>query len=236
MHLSTDGRVFYSGSGRGSRFFTPSAKTWSAVVANTNFTGTRTYGTSVLLPLTPANGYRPRVMIFGGGNPATATTEIIDLSAATPVWTNGPSMSQPRIQMNATILPNGKVLATGGSLNDEDTVTASLNADLYDPATNTFSSAGANAFPRLYHSGSLLLPDATVVFIGGNPTRGTYEQHIEIYSPAYLFNPDGSSATRPSITGVPSTGIGYGSAFQVQTPDAANISSVVLMRAGAPTH
>ena len=40
--------------------------------------GTRTYGTSVLLPLTPANGYKPRVMIIGGGNPATATTEIID--------------------------------------------------------------------------------------------------------------------------------------------------------------
>jgi hypothetical protein len=35
---------------------------------------------------------------------------------------------------------------------------------------------------------------------------------------------------------VPSSGIGYGSTFQVQTPDAANISSVVLMRAGAPTH
>ena len=32
----------------------------------------------MLLPLTPANGYAPRVMIFGGGNPATATTEIID--------------------------------------------------------------------------------------------------------------------------------------------------------------
>ena len=33
----------------------------------------------------------------------------------------GPAMSQPRIEMNATILPNGKVLATGGSLNDEVT-------------------------------------------------------------------------------------------------------------------
>ena len=49
-----------------------------------NTAASRTYGTSVLLPLTPANGYTPRVMIFGGGNPATATTEIIDLSAATP--------------------------------------------------------------------------------------------------------------------------------------------------------
>src|SRR5690242_16573415 len=145
-------------------------------------------------------------------------------------------MSQPRIEMNATILPNGKVLAVGGSLNDEDTGTASLNADLYDPATNTFSSAGMNAFPRLYHSNSLLLPDGTVWFAGGNPARGTYEQHMEIYSPAYLFNLDGTLATRPTITGVPSSGIGYGSTFQVQTPDAASITSVVLMRPGAPTH
>src|ERR1700730_1240571 len=79
------------------------------------------------------------------------------------------------------------------------------------------------------------MPDATVWPPGGNPSRGTYEPHSEIYSPPYLFNPDGSLATRPSITGVAST-IGYGGAFQVQTPDAANISSVVLMRNGAVTH
>ncbi len=236
MHLIPNGKVFYSGSTTSSRYFDPVAHTWSAVVANTNYNGTRTYGTSVLLPLTPANNYKPVVMIFGGGNPATNTTELIDLSAATPKWNYGPAMSQPRIEMNATILPNGKIIALGGSLNDEDTATASLNADLYDPASNTFSSAGQNAFARLYHSNSLLLPDATVLFIGGNPARGTYEAHNEIYSPAYLFNPDGSLATRPSITGVPSAGIGYGAVFQVQTPDAANISSVVLMRPGSPTH
>jgi len=236
MNLLPNGKVFYSGSTAQSRLFDPVAKTWSGVVATTNYGGTRTYGTSVLLPLTPANNYKPVVMTMGGGNPSTATTELIDLSAATPKWTNGPSMSQPRIEMNATILPNGKIIALGGSLNDEDTGTASLNADLYDPATNTFSSAGRNVFARLYHSNSLLLPDGTVWFAGGNPARGTYEQHMEIYSPAYLFNPDGTLATRPAITGVPSSGIGYGSAFQVQTPDAASISSVVLMRPGAPTH
>jgi hypothetical protein len=236
MHLLPSGKVFYSGSTTSSRYFDPVAHTWSSVVATTNYNGTRTYGTSVLLPLTPANNYKPVVMILGGGNPSTNTTELIDLSAATPKWAFGPNMSQPRIEMNATILPNGKVVALGGSLNDEDTATASLNADLYDPASNTFSSAGQNAFARLYHSNSLLLPDATVLFIGGNPARGTYEQHIEVYSPAYLFNSDGSAATRPSIASVPSSGIGYGSVFQVQTPDAANISSVVLMRPGVPTH
>jgi hypothetical protein len=236
MHLIPDGRVVYSGSGTGTRIFTPSTKTWSSVVATTNYSGTRTYGTSVLLPLTPENGYRPRVMIFGGGNPATTTTEILDLSATPLQWRYGPAMSQPRIEMNATILPTGKVLATGGSTNDEDTATASFNADLYDPVGSKFSSAGANAFPRLYHSGSLLLPDATVALLGGNPTRGSYESHIEIYSPAYLFNADGSAATRPAITGIGPGPFAYGSTFQVQTPDAADITSVVLVRPGAPTH
>jgi hypothetical protein len=75
-----------------------------------------------------------------------------------------------------------------------------------------------------------------VWFAGGNPARGSYEQHMEIYSPTYLFNPDGTLAARPAITGVPTSSIGYGTAFQVQTPDAASISSVVLMRPGAPTH
>src|ERR1700682_2248969 len=115
LHLLPNGKVFYSGSSTGSRSFDASAHTWSAVVATTNFSGTRTYGTSVLLPLTPANGYAPRIMIMGGGNPATATTELIDLSASTPKWTFGPSMSQPRIEMNATILPSGKIIALGGS-------------------------------------------------------------------------------------------------------------------------
>ena len=234
MHLLPNGKVFYSGSTTQSRTFDPSTNTWSGVIATTKYGGTRLYGSSVLLPLTPPN-YIPKVMIFGGGNPATATTEIIDLSAATPAWASGPDMSAPRIEMNATILPNGKILTVGGSLNDEDVSTASLNADLYDPVANTMSSAGANAVPRLYHSVALLLPDATVWVAGGNPTRGSYEPSVEIYSPAYLFNPNGTPATRPAITTTPSV-IGYGTTFQVQTPDAANIASAVLVKDGAVTH
>ena len=77
-----------------SQTFDPSTNTWSGVIATTNYGGIRTYGSSVLFPLTPANGYKPKVMIFGGGNPATNTTEIIDLSASSPAWVKGPSMSQ----------------------------------------------------------------------------------------------------------------------------------------------
>ncbi len=236
MHQLPNGNVFYSGSTTGSNLFNPSTHTWTLNVANTNYSGTRTYGSSVLMPLTPANNYKPRVMIFGGGNPATQTTEIIDLSAANPAWVYATSMSQARIEMNATLLPNGKILTTGGSINDEDATTASLNADLFDSVTGARTSGGANVYPRLYHSNALLLPDATVLLTGGNPSRGTYEPHMEIYSPAYLFNASGQLAARPVISSVSSTVLGYGSAFTLQSPDAATISSAVLIRAGSVTH
>ncbi len=236
MHLLPNGKVFYSGSTTTSRLFDPTAHTWTTV-GNTISSTTRTYGTSVLLPLTPANGFDPRVIIMGGGSPAIKTTEIIDMGAATPSWKQGPPMSQERTEMNAVILPNGKVLALGGSLNDEDGSTASLNVDMLDPSVNpaTFTTVAPNVYARLYHSNALLLPDATVLLVGGNPTRGTYEQHVEIYKPPYLFNANNTPATRPTISGV-TANISWNNTFTVNTPDAANISSVVLIRPGAPTH
>src|SRR5215472_17114050 len=235
LHLLPNGNVFFSGAQTTSKMFDPSSTSWNTNFATTNYGTNRTYGTSVLLPLTPANNYDPQVIIMGGGSPATATTEIIDLGASSPAWHYGPKMSKARIEMNAVILPNGKVLALGGSVNDEDTSTLSLSADLYDPTTNTFSSAGANASQRLYHSVALLLPDATVWVAGGNPSRGSYNNTIEIYQPPYLFNSDGTMATRPTITSAPSS-ISYGNTFNVQTPDAANIAHVVLVRNGTVTH
>ncbi len=227
LHLLPNGKVFYSGAQTTSKLFDPSTTTWNTNIASTNYSGTRTYGTSVLLPLTPANNYDPQVMIMGGHSPATNTSEIIDLAAPTPAWQSGPNMSEARIEMNAVILPDGRALAVGGSVNDEDTTTASLNADLLGPDPNNpgkyiFSSAGANAYPRLYHSVALLLPDATV-------------WQMEIYQPPYLFNSTGGAAIRPSITSAPSS-ISYGNAFTVQTPDAASINRVVLVRNGTVTH
>src|SRR5438552_6209177 len=235
MHLLPNGKVFASGAPPSAYIFNPANSSFTQNVATTNYGGTRTYGSSVLLPLTPANNYDPKIMIFGGDSPATATTDIIDIGSSSSQWAPGPNISQARIEMNAVILPNGKVLAMGGSVNDESSSTKSLNADLYDPDSNTFSSAGANAYARLYHSVALLLPDATVWLAGGNPSRGTYESHIEIYKPAYLFKSDGTLATRPSITSAPASA-SYGNGFTVQTPDAANIASVALIRNGSSTH
>ena len=239
MHLLPSGNVFYSGSANPSRLFNPTTHTWTTV-GNTNLGSIRTYGSSVLLSLTPANNYRPKVMLLGGGIPtATATTEIIDLGASSPAWQWGPDMSQARVEMDAVLLPNGKILAVGGSSTDEDASTASLNADLYDPDTNSFSSAGKNTYPRLYHTESLLMPDATVWLAGSNPSSGVYEQHMEIYKPAYLFTRDANNnvvaAARPTITSAPSA-INWSTQFTVSTPDAASIASAVLMRLGSSTH
>ena len=131
-------------------------------------------------------------------------------------------MSKPRIEMNAVILPNGKVLALGGSLTNEDVSSASLQADMFDPSKETWSPAGVEAYARLYHSVGLLLPDATVWVAGSNPTRGTYEPHMEIYTPPYLYtNSNGTAvaAYRPTIAATASE-IGYGETFSIQTTNA----------------
>ncbi|MGH7277219.1 MAG: galactose oxidase-like domain-containing protein, partial [Candidatus Rokuibacteriota bacterium] len=235
LHLLPNGKIFQSGASRDSHIFDPASRTWSTSVARTIYGDTRTYGSSVLLPLLPGQGYRPRVMIMGGDNPATATAEIIDLSQSSPHWRSLPSMSAPRIEMNAVLLPDGNVLALGGSAVDNSASTASLDADLFDPVTETWSPAGRMALPRMYHSVALLLPDATVWVAGSNPVQGTYERRMEVYSPAYLFNSNGSLAARPTISNTPAR-IGYNGSFWIGTADASDIGSVVLVRPGANTH
>src|SRR5690349_11556019 len=111
LHLLPNGLLFFSGATTNSHYFNPATATWQTNVATTIYTGERTYGSSVLLPMSAATGWKPRVMIMGGDNPATATAEVIDLSVASPAWRSLPSMSGPRIDMNAVILPTGKILA-----------------------------------------------------------------------------------------------------------------------------
>ncbi|MFN2541703.1 MAG: galactose oxidase-like domain-containing protein [Chthoniobacterales bacterium] len=243
MHLLPSGKVLYTGNTPSSNLFSPSTKAWTMDIATTVYGKRRKAGGSVLLPLRAENGFLPRVLIVGGNDPdlptATNTAEIIDMSVRRPSWRAVAPMSLPRVQMNATILPTGKVLALGGSEVNEDPTTASLPADLFDPVTETWSSAGIATYPRLYHSVSLLLPDATVWVAGSNPDFGIYEEHMEIYSPAYLFTTDDGGnvvpAVRPVITSV-TPEIGVKRTFSIQTPDSADISAVVLIRPGSPTH
>ena len=241
LELLPGGRVFYTGHGSGTStanawIFDPATGGWTQS-ATTHID--RTYGSSVLLPLLPPS-YIPRVMNFGGGNPATHSTDVIDLSVANPSYTAGPNMSTGRIEMNAVMLPNGKVLAEGGSVNNESPDTPGKTADLYNPVSNTMGSAGTAAYSRLYHSTALLLPDATVMSTGSNPgNRGSYEPATEIYTPSYLYDANDHLITtnRPQISGLSFSGpIHYGVPFSVSYASTSPISSAVLVRLGSATH
>jgi hypothetical protein len=260
LFLLPNGNVFYAGGGWGgwayvngspiktAQIFNPSTQTWTASAPN-YYGYPRTYGSAVLLPLLPSNNYAPRVMVMGGEGPqgsnGTATTETIDLSQSNPTWQPSGNMpSGPREQMNAVLFPNGKVMALAGSVVNEDATTATLGADLYDPVTGTWTAVAAEAYPRLYHNTALLLPDGCVIIAGSNPQSGVYDQHIEIYTPPWLFDANGNWipwSARPQITSAPAK-IGYGSTtFQVQTPNAPgtslpDVASVVLVKPGSDTH
>ena len=91
---------------------------------------------------------------------ATNTTELIDLSVPSPQWVSGPPMVKGRVQLNATILPNGKVLVSGGSVKDEVSATAVKDAQIYDPVSNKLSSASSMQFPTAM---SAPAPEATVM-------------------------------------------------------------------------
>ncbi len=240
MFALPNGKVFYNGQGAGPSnstawIFDPSDSSWTS---SANRTVDRPYGSAVLLPLLPPS-YTPKVMNFGGGSTTDGkTTEIVDLSAANPSWSAGPAMSAARRQMNAVLLPNGKVLAEGGSATDEIPDTPGRTADVYDPATNLMTSAGTASSSRLYHSTALLLPDATVASMGSNPdNRGRYVSVIEIWTPPYLYDAgDQLITSRPVITGVSSPVLGYGSTFTVNYQSASPIASAVLIRPGSTTH
>src|SRR5439155_5174037 len=140
------------------------------------------------------------------------------------------SMAGQRKLHNITLLPDGKVLVTGGSRGTENPNATSPDpayaAEMWDPATGTWSTMASLSVLRAYHATALLLPDGRVLSAGGQVVRPS----AEVYSPPYLFK-----GTRPSITSAP-TSISYGQSFFVGTPDAGTISSVSMIALSSVTH
>ncbi len=239
-HLTPDGDIFFSGEQRESHRLNPVTGQWTRNVAITNYAQTRRYGSSVLLGLRPPD-YAARILIAGGGVgfEATNTAEVIDLSATPLEWKWTDALNHKRVQQNSVLLPNGRVLAVGGSTKNNVAEGSGRIAELYDPETGVWTDVAPQAFWRFYHSLALLLPDGRVASLGGNPKQLVYEKHIEIYSPPYLFTSSGALAPRPLVTSVPEE-IGYqdgdADVFEVKTPAPEAIAEAVLMRPGANTH
>jgi hypothetical protein len=221
MLVAPNGKVFDAGPSRQSRYLnTAGTGSWSNV-AVTNFGGSRDYGPAVM--------YSPgKVAVIGGSDPPTATSEIIDLNAATPAWKFTSSMHFPRRQHNAVILPDGKVFIVGGSKGGGFDTSSSpvLPTEMWDPATGQFTVMASIAVYRGYHSTALLLADGRVLSAGGNVGG----PNAQLFSPPYLF-----AGTRPKIASAP-VSAGYGQTVFIGTPDAASISKVTLLREASVTH
>ena len=227
VHVAPNGRVFVSGPNRDTHYLDTSGTGAWSFVANRQF-GSRDYGSSVT--------YEPgKVLAIGGGDPPTNTAEVIDLTAATPAWRYVGAMASARRQINATVLPDGKVLVTGGTSSSgfNNGTNAVLTAELWNPATETWSTMASMQVPRLYHSTALLLPDGRVLSAGGGrpaATAATDNENAELFSPPYLFK-----GARPTVSSAPAT-VGYGQTFLISTPDVAAIASVTLVRLSSVTH
>ena len=229
IFVAPDGRVFQSSPARVSSFLDTAGKgAWSGSVPHV--LGVRYDGTAVF--------YDGKVLVIGGGKVGlvpTNSTELIDLNAASPAWHLAAPMANPRRHANATLLPDGKALVTGGSKSPENNNAAGaiLATEMWDPATASWTTMPSLTIPRIYHSAALLLPDGRVLVAGGSmPTNSpalTYKS-AQIYSPGYLYR-----GARPTIASAPDQ-INYGQTMLVLTPDAAAITQVRFIRLSSTTH
>jgi Domain of unknown function (DUF1929)/Bacterial Ig domain len=207
----------------------PIAPSWAAVGGQTLYNGS-------------AVMYLPGKILYSGGgtplnstSPAQATAQVIDLTAASPAWQVTGTMNAARYAHTLTVLPDGKVLAVGGggNMNQSDLSSGVLSSEEWDPSTSQWTTLASMDVPRVYHSTAVLLPDGRVLVAGGGHAESTAspgEYNAQYFSPPYLFR-----GPRPFITAVPANAT-YGSTIGVGTPDAASITSVVLISLAADTH
>jgi len=223
--VAPDGRIFVAGPSAQSRWLDVSgAGSWTTGPSMNS--GSRSYGSAVMYEA-------GKIMFVGGNSSPTNTAEIIDLNQANPQWTYTGSLTFARWNLNATVLPTGDVLVTGGVSGDRSNPALAVNAtELWNPTSGTWTLMARSAsLLRGYHSTSLLLPDGRVIHSGGGAGGGTIDNlNYEIYSPPYLFK-----GPRPSVTSVTGTA-GYGQSLTVETPDGASVARVTLIRFGSVTH
>jgi YVTN family beta-propeller protein len=222
--VAPDGRVFgYDSSGK--MYYVNTTGNGSITAAG-QFTGPTSDNASAVM-------FRPGRILQMGGNSNGAV--VIDINGPTPTVTPTQSMSSMRKLVNATVLADGKVVATGGSTVWNEMTGVNYTAEIWNPSTGQWTIGASGNRARLYHSISLLLPDGRVLVGGGGAPGPQNNTNVEIYTPPYLFDASGSLAARPSIVSAPAA-IEVGETFPVTFADSNNISRVTMVKTASVTH
>ena len=191
--------------------------------------------------------YRPgKILQVGGGwfdnsssgSPnGSKSASVIDINSSNPLITSATPMHLGRHWANSVVLPDGKVLVTGGSSENNSLAgTVGYKPEIWDPDTDTWTLLDASdPKARLYHSASILLPDGRVFTGGGGIPGPQNNDNGATYSPPYLFSSNGSLANRPIIQNAPGA-ITWQDNFNVQVANGTNIDRVTLIKTGAVTH
>jgi N-acetylneuraminic acid mutarotase len=189
--LLSSGQVLVVGGYESSaELYNPSSGTWTLTGP---MNAARNLSTATLL----ANG---EVLVAGGNsNGVQASAELYN--PATNTWTLTGSMHTARYQHTATLLQNGEVLVAGG-YNENETNPFLASAELYNPATGTWTTTGSLHSPRIYDT-TTLLTNGQVLAAGGYNTTPTA---INILATAELFNPATGKWTLTGKMHTPTTG------------------------------
>jgi hypothetical protein len=132
-----------------------------------------------------------RVLIVGGWRPGSepydydfiADVEVYD--PATETFAVVAQLAHPRVAHRATALLDGRVLVTGGEVEDGGYLTATT--EIFDPATDTISAGPSMLLPRRDHTATLLA-DGRVLVTGGE-TLVDPDPYSEGVAVAEVFDP-----------------------------------------------
>lgn len=133
------------------------------------------------------------VAVGGEDGLRTARAEVFRYDPVRQDWSELAPLVTARRRNSATVLADGRILVAGGLTGPREFPARGLaSAELYDPATGAWTSAGSMAEPRFFHHATLL-PDGRVLLAGGSTTRAGGYTMLET---AELYDPDSGLWTR----------------------------------------
>lgn len=174
----SDGRILLVGGVGTGWTFLASAEIYDPETGTFTPTGSMSVPRESHAPVLLKDG---RVYVVGGHSGRRAAIQIYTSAEIydpdTGVFRPAGEMTIRRHKHDALLLPDGRVLITGGT-DERDNNGVYGHTEIYDPSTGTYTSAGEMRMPRYKHRGtSQLLPDGRVLLASG-------ATQAEIYDPA----------------------------------------------------